>query len=420
MNVEHPVTRQARRSSKPLTDTACRQAKPSPKPYKLADAGSGLYLLVNPDGKKYWRWNYRYLGKQKTLAHGVYPDVSLAHAREKHQAARKQLGDGVDPGQARKDDKRAAKLASANSFEAVALAWMEEHRPQVSGSTHAHTVAWMQNDVFPWLGRRPITEIDAPEILAVLKRIDSRGARHTAHKVRSKIGMVFRYGIKEGFCKSDPARDLAGAIPPPATTHMAALTDPAQVAGMLRAIDSFTGTFPVLCALKLAPVLFVRPGELRTMEWAHIDLDKGEWRYTVSKTNTPHLVPLARQAVNILRDLQALTGCGRYVFPGARTSTRPMSGAAINAALRRLGYDTKTEITGHGFRAMARTILHEELNQKPEVIEHQLAHAVPDMLGAAYNRTKFIKERRAMMQAWADYLDALRIGGNVVPLTRTA
>ena len=297
---------------------------------------------------------------------------------------------------------------------------MEEHRPQVSASTHAHTEAWMQNDVFPWLGRRPITEIDAPEILAVLARIDGRGARHTAHKVRSKVSMVFRYGIKEGFCKSDPARDLVGAIPTPATAHMTAITDPAQVAALLRAIDAFTGTFTVLCALKLAPMLFVRPGELRTMEWAHVDLDKAEWRYIVSKTNTPHLVPLAKQAVAILRELHPLTGAGRYVFPGARTRDRPMSGAAVNAALRRLGYDTKTEITGHGFRAMARTILHEELGQKPEVIEHQLAHAVPDMLGAAYNRTKFIKERQHMMQAWASYLDVLKTSGNVVPLTRIA
>ncbi len=405
------------RPAKPLTDVTIRGIKPKEHPSKLADR-DGLYLLVNQTGK-YWRWNYRYLSKQKTLAYGTYPDVSLGQARDRHSQARKLLADGVDPGQARKEDRRKAKLAAANSFEAVALAWMEEHRSQVSASTHAHTITWMENDVFPWLGNRPITEIDAPEILATLKRIDSRGARHSAHKVRSKISMVFRYGIKEGYCKSDPARDLVGAIPPSVTTHMAAITDPAEVGAMLRAFDGFTGTFPVLCALKLAPMLFVRPGELRTMQWADIDLDKGEWRYLVSKTNTDHLVPLAHQAVEILHELHSLTGTGRYVFPGGRTSARPMSGAAINAALRRLGYDTKTEITGHGFRAMARTILHEELNQKPEVIEHQLAHAVPDALGRAYNRTRFIKERLHMMQAWADYLDALKVD-NVVPLARTA
>ena len=402
----------------PLTDTACRQAKPQDKPYKLADGG-GLYLLVSQAGK-YWRWKYRHGGKEKVMALGVYPDVPLAKAREQHTAARAVLASGADPMQAKQADKRAAKLAAANSFEAVARAWMDEHRPSITDSTHAHTLAWMENDVFPWLGKRPIAELDAPEILAVLKRIDGRGARHTAHKVRSKIGMVFRYGIRQGHCRADPARDLIGAIPSASTTHFAAITEPAKVGEMLRAFDAFTGTFPVLCALRLAPMLFVRPGELRTAEWADIDLDRAEWRYLVTKTNTAHLVPLSSQAVAVLRDLHALTGHGRYVFPGARSHDRPMSGAAINAALRRMGYDTRTEITGHGFRAMARTILHEELGQKPEVIEHQLAHAVPDMLGGAYNRTKFIKERRAMMQAWADYLDVLRAGGNVIPLTRTA
>lgn len=399
-----------------LTDTAIKQAKPAEKDYKMPD-GTGLYLIVKTTGGKLWRWDYRCLGKRKTASYGAYPAVPLAQAREKHQNARKLLAAGVDPGEAKKADKRAARLAAANSFEVVARAWMEEHQSQVSESTHTHTLAWMEKDVFPWLGRRPITEIDAPEILAVLKRIDGRGARHTAHKVRSKISMVFRYGIKEGHCKRDPARDLIGAIPQPTTTHMASITDPAQVGEMLRAFDGFSGTFIVQCALRLAPMLFVRPGELRQAEWAQIDLDKAEWRYTASKTKTPHLVPLALQAVHVLRELHPLTGHGRYVFPGARSHERPMSEAAINAALRRMGYDTKTEITGHGFRAMARTILHEELGQRPEVIEHQLAHSVPDPLGRAYNRTKFIKERTAMMQAWADYLDILKAGGNVISIT---
>lgn len=234
--------------------------------------------------------------------------------------------------------------------------------------------------------------------------------------MRSEISRVFRYAIKEGKAKSDPARDLIGAIPPPVETHFAAITEPAKVAEMLRAFDGFSGTFPVLCALRLAPMLFVRPGELRQAEWTQFDLDKGEWRYLITKTKTEHLVPLESQVVAILRELHALPGQGRYVFPGARSALRPMSEAAINAALRRLGYDTRTEITGHGFRAMARTILHEELEQKPEVIEHQLAHVVADNLGSAYNRTKFIKERRAMMQQWADYLDRLKAGAQVVPI----
>ncbi|CAM3909909.1 Tyr recombinase domain-containing protein [Bordetella tumbae] len=394
-------------------------AKDTGKPQKLAD-GAGLYLLFTPAGGRSWNAKYRISGKEKRSTYGQYPTITLAQARERHQEARKLLAEGIDPGERRKADKRAAKMAAANSFEAVAKEWLAEYGPTVTGSTYDHAKAWMENDVFPWLGRRPLAEIDAPEILDVLKRIDGRGARHTAHKVRSKISLVFRYGIRHGYCRSDPARDLIGAIPQPKTTHFASITDPAKVGEMLRAFEGFSGTFAVQCALKLAPVLFVRPGELRTAEWAHIDLDKAEWRYRVSKTGTDHLVPLATQAVSILRELHALTGHGRYVFPGARSHERPMSEAAINAALRRLGYDTRTEITGHGFRAMARTILHEELGQKPEVIEHQLAHAVPDMLGAAYNRTKFIKERRAMMQIWADYLDSIKVGGHVIPLARAS
>ena len=249
-----------------------------------------------------------------------------------------------------------------------------------------------------------------------MRRIDGRGARFTAHRVRSEISRVFRYAIATGRAKGDPARDLIGAIPPSVEKHFASIIEPSKVAEMLRAFEAFTGTFPVLCALKLAAMLFVRPGELRTAEWAHIDLEKAEWRYRVSKTNTDHLVPLAAQVVAILRELYALTGDGRYIFPGARTAARPMSEAAINAALRRLGYDTRTEITGHGFRAMARTILHEELHQKPEVIEHQLAHSVADTLGTAYNRTKFLKERKALMQLWADYLDKIKAGAEVIPI----
>lgn len=311
--------------------------------------------------------------------------------------------------------KRAARPAVENSFEALAVAWMAEYRSVVNASTYAHTAAWLENDIFPWLGKRPIAEIDAPEILAVMKRIDGRGARNTAHRVRGIIGQVFRYGIRQGVCKNNPVRDLADAIPPAVRRHFASIIEPDKVGELLRAFDGFNGTYPVACALRLSPMLFVRPGELRKAEWSQFDLEKREWRYTVSKTNTDHLVPLATQAATILKDLHALTGGGRYVFPGARNQARPMSHATLNAALRRLGYETRTEITGHGFRAMARTILHEELEQKPEVIEHQLAHAVPDTLGRAYNRTRFLKERREMMQLWADYLDSLKSG---VPMVR--
>lgn len=351
----------------PLTDTAIRNAKPADKPVRLFDGG-GLYLEVAPSGGKWWRLKYRFGGKEKRYSLGVYPEVTLATARKKRDEAREKLAAGIDPGEAKKAEKRASLLAAAHSFEVVARGWMDERKTTVERAQHDKTLARMENDVFPWLGKRPIAEIDAPEILVVLKRVDGRGARFTAHRIRSEISRVFRYGIKEGHCKADPARDLVDAIPPAQTTHFASITEPEKVGEMLRAFDGFTGTFPVLCALKLAPMLFVRPGELRKAEWAQFDLDKGEWRYFVNKTKTDHLVPLAAQAVTILRELHALTGEGVYVFPGARDRNRPMSEAAINAALRRLGYDTRTEITGHGFRAMARTILHEELEEKPEVI----------------------------------------------------
>ncbi|MCP3714895.1 integrase arm-type DNA-binding domain-containing protein [Paraburkholderia sp. CNPSo 3281] len=396
----------------PLSDTAVRNAKPAEKPYKLAD-GEGMYLFVQPNGAKYWRMAYRLHGKQKVLALGVYPDVGLAAARKRRGEAREKLAAGIDPSEAKKVEKRVARLAAANSFKAVALGWMDERKTIVQIGQYEKTLARFEADVFPWLGNRPITAIDAPELLSVLKRIDARGARYTAHRVRSEISRVFRYAIKEGFCKSDPARDLVGAIPAPVETHFAAITEPVKVGEMLRAFDGFSGTFAVLCALKLSPLLFVRPGELRKAEWAQFDLDKGEWRYLATKTDTGHLVPLAAQAVAILRELYALTGVGQYLFPGARDKKRPMSDATVNAALRRLGYDTRTEITGHGFRAMARTILHEELEHNPEVIERQLAHSVPDRLGDAYNRTQFIKQRRVMMQEWADYLDKLKAGAEV-------
>lgn len=398
-----------------LTIREIDAAKPKAKPFKLAD-GQGLYIEVMPSGAKYWRLKYRISGKEKRLAFGVYPEVRPSEARDKAKEARDLIRAGTDPGAKRKADKRADILASANTFETVAREWMEGRKSHVSESTHLHTQARMENDVFPWLGKRPIAEIDAPEILISLRRVDARGARFSAHKIRSEISRVFRFAIATGRAKNDPARDLIGAIPPAVEKHFAAIVEPIKVAEMLRAIDAFRGTFPVQCALKLAPLLFARIGELRKAEWAHIDFQQAEWRYRVSKTNTDHLVPLSSQAVAILRELHALTGDGRFVFPGARTAAVPMSDAAINAALRRMGYDTQTEVTGHGFRAMARTILHEVLGVVPEVIEHQLAHKVPDALGTAYNRTKFLSARKKMMQQWADYLDKLKAGAEVIPL----
>lgn len=402
----------------PLTDVEIRNARPREKAYRLAD-GAGMYLEVSPAGGKYWRLKYRIAGKEKRLALGVYPEISAKEARIRRDAARKLLADGIDPGVERKVQKVVGHERAANSFEAVAREWFARHSPGWA-KTHADKIiARLENDVFPWLGSRAIAEIKAPEVLAVLRRVEARGALDTAHRVHQNCGQVFRYAIATGRAERDVGSDLRGALPPARHTHFAAVTEPTEVAALLRALDAFQGTFVVQCALKLAPRLFVRPGELRSAEWSQFDLDKAQWRYMVSKTKTEHLVPLATQAVAILRELHALTGTRRYVFPG-RDVKKPMSGAAVNAALRRMGFDTKTEITGHGFRAMARTILHEQLRFPSEVIEHQLAHKVADSLGTAYNRTKFIDDRVLMMQRWADYLDELKEGADVTSLAHLA
>lgn len=399
----------------PLTDTAIRNAKPAEKPVKMYDE-RGLFLIVTSAGGKWWRFRYSFSGKEKLLSLGIYPDVSLKEAREKRNVARKLITQGIDPGVHRKATKEVQAALTENCFEPICRKWLAQRKGTVETAQHVKTLARMENDVFPWLGAKPIGEISSPDVLSVLRRIDERGARYTAHRVRSEISRAFRYAIANGLAERDPCPDLKGAIPAPKAEHFAAITTPNEVAELLRAIDGFRGTFVVKSALQLAPLLFVRPGELRRAEWAGFDLDRAEWRYLVTKTKTEHLVPLAPQAVAILRELYALTARWRYVFPG-RDPHKAMSEAAINAALRRMGYDTKTEITGHGFRAMARTILHEELHIKPEVIEHQLAHAVPDALGGAYNRTKFLQARRTMMHQWADYLEKLKAGAEVIAIT---
>ncbi len=397
-----------------LTHTAIQAAKPGEKPIKMADAG-GLYLLLNTNGSKWWRLDYRFAGKRKTLSMGVFPDVGLKDARERRDSARKLLADGIDPGANRKAQKEASTECSANSFEVICREWLENKRQNIEEDQYNKALARLEKNVFPWLGNRPITEISAPEVLSVMRRVDARGARYTAHKIKSEISQCFRYAIATGRAERDPCPDLRGAIPTAKTENLPSITDPKGVGELLRSFDAFRGTFVVKCALEIAPRVFVRPGELRKAEWEHYDLNKAEWRYFIKKTKTWHLVPLATQVVAILRELHALTGHGRYVFPG-RDPKLPMSNAAVNAALRRMGYNTKEEITGHGFRAMARTILHEELYIDPAVIEHQLAHKVPDANGTAYNRTKFLKDRRVMMQLWADYLDKLKAGADVVQL----
>lgn len=402
-----------------LTDTAVRNAKPGEKPVKMFDE-RGLFLIVTPAGGKWWRLRYKVDGKEKLLSLGTYPDIPLKAARERREEARKLLANGTDPGENRKVQKAAKVERSANSFEVIAREWFAKHRDTWAASHADKIIARLENDVFPWLGGKAIAEITAPNVLEVLRRIEKRGTLDTAHRAKGNISQVMRYAIATGRAERDPCPDLRGALPPVKESNFASITEPTKVAELLRAIDGFSGTFVVQCALRLAPLLFVRPGELRRAEWASFDLEKAEWGYFVTKTKSDHIVPLALQAVAILKELHALTGHGRFVFPGARGNDRSMSEAAINAALRRMGYDTKTEITGHGFRAMARTILHEELHQKPEVIEHQLAHTVSDALGTAYNRTKFLKERKAMMQLWADYLDKLKAGAEVIPINTAA
>lgn len=401
-----------------LTDISVRNAKPKAKAVKLSDGG-GLFLLVSPAGGKLWRYSYRFDNKQKTLALGAYPEISLKEARDKHADARKLLANGIDPGENRKATKAAKVTNAANSFEVVAREWFAKHMADKADSHKDKVIQRLEKDVFPWMGNRPIADIKAPELLAVIRRTEGRGALDTAHRIHQNCGQIFRYAVATGRAERDPSQDLRGAIPPARIKNFASITEPAKVAELLRAIDGFKGTFVVQCALLLAPMLFVRPGELRRAEWAGFDLDNATWRYYVTKTRTEHQVPLSRQAISILRELHALSGHGRYVFPG-RDPQKSMSEAAINAALRRMGYDTKTEITGHGFRAMARTILHEQLGIDPHVIEHQLAHKVPDALGTAYNRTKFLEQRTAMMQQWSDYLYKLKAGAQVIPIRGTA
>lgn len=405
----------------PLTDVSVRKAKPSDKTQRLFDGG-GLYLEISPAGGKWWRWKYRFAGKEKRLSFGTYPDTGLADARDKRDAARKLLASGADPGEHRKAAKAAGLEKAANSFEVVAREWFAKQ----SGSwvkSHADKVLLrLENDVFPWLGKRPVADITAKELLAVGDRIVDRGAVDSAHRALQTCGQVFRYAIATGRAERNPVPDLRGALPPVKQTHLAAITDPAKVGGLLRAIDGYSGSFVTRCALRLAPLVFVRPGELRHAEWAEIDLDKAEWNIPAEKMKMrePHLVPLSTQSVAILTELQALAGRGRYVFPSARSPRRPMSDNAVLSALRRMGFE-KDEMSGHGFRAMARTILDETLGFRPEYIEHQLAHAVRDPNGRAYNRTAHLIERRKMMQAWADYLETLRADtGSVVAFKRTA
>ena len=404
-----------------LTDTFIRQVKHSGAPAgdKHTD-GQGLHLLVKAAGK-YWRLNYRFIDKQKTLALGVYPAVSLAKARKLRDAARELLADGIDPGQAKSDDKQAKASAASNTFETVARTWLKKTAPDHAANTHKNLTTWLEKDIFPFIGKMPISTIKPTAVLKAAQRVEARGAIFTAHKVKQVCGMVFRFGVAIGLAERDVTADLKGGLATIQKKNYAAITEPKEAGGLMRSIHSYSGHPYAMAALKLSPLVFVRPGELRSAEWAEIDLDAAEWRISGAKMKMKidHIVPLSKQAVELLRTIQVLTGGDKYVFPSIRTKSRCMSESTINAALRGMGY-SKEVMTAHGFRAMARTIMDEVLGERVDLIEHQLAHAVKDPNGRAYNRTAHLPARREMMQRWSDYLDKLRAGADVIQLHGSA
>lgn len=400
-----------------LTDTAIRKIKAGEKPVRFFDGG-GLYLQVSPAGAKLWRFKYRFDGKEKLLALGVYPDVTLASARQKRDNARKMLAEGIDPGEKRKAAKATRAGLAANTFEVIGREWYAKTAPMLAASTKGKLLRFLEVDVFPWIGVRPITSIAAADLINVIERIEERGALDIARRVHNYMGRIFRYAVGRGLVSRDPSRDIEmkDILPPEDVQHHASVTDPKAVGGLLRAIDGFTGAFTTRCALRLAALAFVRPGELRHAEWTELDFAAAEWRIPAGKMKMKeqHIVPLSLQAIAILREIQPLTGRGRYVFPSERGGGRPMSENTINAALRRLGY-AKNEMTGHGFRSMASTLLH-ELGLPNAVIERQLAHGERNKVSASYNFAEHLPARRNMMQTWADYLDKLRVGATVIPI----
>jgi len=407
----------------PLTALEIRNAKPTLKPYKLSDGG-GLYLEIRPNGSRYWRLKYRVHGKEKRLALGVFPEVTLTEARDGRDAARKLLRDGIDPGTAKKTQKLTARHAAESTFGGIALELLAKEKHELSESTYSKKLWILEELLFPWLRTRPISEIEAPELLAVLRRTESRGRLESAQRAKQLAGSVFRYAIITGRATRDPSADLRGALKTPVAKSRAAVTDPRKVGELLRSIYTYTGQPTTCAALQLAPLVFVRPGELRAAEWSEFsfdiagngtDKDPPVWRIPAKRTKMreEHVVPLSTQAVSILRGIHRHTGNGHYVFPGLRSNARPLSNNTLNAALRNLGYDKDTA-TAHGFRAMASTLLN-ELGYPPDIIEKQLAHAERNKVRAAYNRASYLDKRREMMQAWADYLDGLRKGADVIP-----
>lgn len=412
----------------PLTNAACLNAKKAAKPKRMFDAG-GLYLEITPTGARYWRMKYRHAGKEKRLALGVYPEVTLSAARDARDKARAVLKTGRDPSAERRADKLRAGLITGNTFKLVADDWLSVRAPGWTPLQHTKEKGRLVNHAYPWIGGLPIAEIGVMEIRPLLDRLVRAGHVEQAHRLREQISRVFRHAVANEKAVRDPAHDLADSLPARVYRRYATITDPKKVGDLLRAIDGYGGTFPVRCALKLAPLVFVRPGELRAAEWSEIDFDhRGGALWSIPPARRklkkaakehpdakPHRVPLSSQAVAILRELQPLTGKGRFLFPGARGPRRCISENTINAVLRNLGYD-KEAMTGHGFRHMASTLLN-EMGHNKDAVERQLSHKEPGVAGV-YNLAELLPERRKMMQAWANCLDGLRRGGNVVPLKR--
>lgn len=398
-----------------LTDVKIKALKPKDKLYAVTDE-KGLSLEVSPMGGKWWRFKYRFDGKQKRLSLGTYPDVGLKEARNGRDNFRKLIASEIDPSIARKADKQSQ--GDQDSFESIAREWHEKFKHNWTANHAVRTLTRIEQNIFPWLGSKSINKITAPELLTALRRIESRGALETAHRTLQICGQVFRYAVATGRAERDPSADLKGALPPAKAKHHASLTEPKKIGELLRAISSYSGTFPTACALKLAPLLFVRPGELRHAEWSEFDFDNSEWRIPASKMKMKavHIVPLSKQAIEVIEELMPVTGTGKYLFPSNRTVTRPMSDNTINGALRRLGY-TREEMTGHGFRSIASTILNEQ-GWNRDAIERQLAHSERDGVRAAYNYAEYLAERKRMMQSWADYLDGLANGADVISINK--
>jgi len=402
----------------PLTDTAIRNAKPGEKPIRLFDGG-GLYLEVSPAGGKLWRLKYRVDGKEKRLALGSYPDTGLKDARARRDDARKLLAAGADPGETRKAAKRARAAVDTNTFEALGREWMATRGKEWTDSYTSKTRSALERHAFPAIGTRPVADITAPELLALLRAIEQRGTVDMAHRVQQHCGAIFRFAIATGRAVSDPVPSLRGALSTVRQEHFAALTDPAEFAGLLRDIDAYRGEATTNGAMRLLALTFQRTKEVRFSEWAQFDLDEALWRIPaeVMKMREAHIVPLSRQAIDVLKMLQPLTGQGRLVFPSSTSRERPISENTVIYALGRMGY--KGRMTGHGFRTVASTLLNEQ-GFRADLIERQLAHAEKNAVRAAYNRAEYLPERKKMMQAWADYLDKLKAGADLLSFRRAA